>query len=61
MTPFPVIRRKEEEKYFLDPATIKQVEFPNIEDPPTVDLSVVIPAYNEEERRKFNLSRNSIY
>lgn len=53
MTPFPEIRRREEEKYFLDPATIKQLEFPRIEDPPTVLLSVVIPAYNEEERREF--------
>lgn len=62
MTPFPVIRRKEEEKYFLDPATIKQFEFPRIEDQPSVDLSVVIPAYNEEERCEFfNVNHDLVF
>lgn len=48
--PFPVIKRRKEEKHFLDPIRILNVDFPSVEDAPTVDLSVIIPAYNEEQR-----------
>ncbi|XP_011207742.2 dolichyl-phosphate beta-glucosyltransferase [Bactrocera dorsalis] len=48
--PFPVIKRRKEEKHFLDPIKIQNVDFPPVEDAPTVHLSVIIPAYNEEQR-----------
>uniref|UniRef100_A0A0A1XHC4 Dolichyl-phosphate beta-glucosyltransferase n=1 Tax=Zeugodacus cucurbitae TaxID=28588 RepID=A0A0A1XHC4_ZEUCU len=48
--PFPVIKRRKEEKHFLDPIRIQNVDFPSVEDAPTVDLSVIVPAYNEEQR-----------
>uniref|UniRef100_A0A1L8EDD8 Dolichyl-phosphate beta-glucosyltransferase n=1 Tax=Haematobia irritans TaxID=7368 RepID=A0A1L8EDD8_HAEIR len=49
-TPLPVIKRHKQEKTYLDPNILKNIEFPSIEDEPTVDLSVIVPAYNEEER-----------
>lgn len=49
-TPYPFIKRYKEEKYFLDPETIEKTEFPSIEDEPTIDLSVIVPAYEEEKR-----------
>ncbi|XP_055837621.1 dolichyl-phosphate beta-glucosyltransferase [Episyrphus balteatus] len=49
-TPFPIIKRHKEEKYFVDPNVIKKVDFPSIDDEPSVDLTVVIPAYEEEKR-----------
>lgn len=49
-TPYPIIKRHKEEKYFVDPNAIKKVDFPSIDDDPTVDLTVVIPAYEEEKR-----------
>nr|XP_014086339.2 dolichyl-phosphate beta-glucosyltransferase isoform X2 [Bactrocera oleae] len=48
--PFPVIKRRKEERHFLDPIRIQNVDFPSVEDAPTVHLSVIIPAYNEEQR-----------
>ncbi|XP_067626255.1 dolichyl-phosphate beta-glucosyltransferase [Eurosta solidaginis] len=48
--PFPVIKRRKEEQHFLDPIAIKNVDFPTIENAPSVDLSVIVPAYNEEQR-----------
>ncbi|XP_065357594.1 dolichyl-phosphate beta-glucosyltransferase [Calliphora vicina] len=48
--PLPVIKRRKQEKTFLDPNILKNFEFPSIEDEPTVDLSVIVPAYNEEQR-----------
>ncbi|KAM7351538.1 dolichyl-phosphate beta-glucosyltransferase wollknaeuel [Cochliomyia hominivorax] len=48
--PLPVIKRHKQEKTFLDPNVLKNFEFPSIEDEPTVDLSVIVPAYNEEQR-----------
>ncbi|XP_017465014.1 PREDICTED: dolichyl-phosphate beta-glucosyltransferase [Rhagoletis zephyria] len=49
-SPFPVIKRRKEETHFLDPIAIQNVNFPSISDAPTLDLSVIIPAYNEEQR-----------
>ncbi|KAE8627291.1 hypothetical protein XENTR_v10006928 [Xenopus tropicalis] len=45
----PNLHRSEEEKYFTD-SKGKKEPFPSIHDPPTKDLSVVVPSYNEEER-----------
>ncbi|KAH9638230.1 hypothetical protein HF086_013668 [Spodoptera exigua] len=49
-SPYPKMERFEEEKTYNDPRSKKRVAFPNIEDPHSVHLSVVVPAYNEEER-----------
>ncbi|KAF9421742.1 hypothetical protein HW555_002423 [Spodoptera exigua] len=49
-SPYPEMERFEEEKTYNDPRSKKRVAFPNIEDPHSVHLSVVVPAYNEEER-----------
>lgn len=46
------LTRHEKEKYFLTSTGEKQV-FPSLHDPPSRELSVVIPAYNEELRSKF--------
>nr|CAG4635006.1 EOG090X0BIY [Alona affinis] len=40
----------EEEKSYFNPATKDRKPFPSIEDKPSVLLSVIIPAYNEEAR-----------
>lgn len=46
----PIIKRYKSEKTFLNPLTQERVEFPFNEANGTVSLSVVVPAYNEEER-----------
>lgn len=38
------------ERIFFDPSGNKQVPFPSLFDEPTKELSIVIPAYNEQER-----------
>jgi len=38
-----------QEKFFIDEEG-KEVEFPSLEDQFSIDLSVIVPAYNEEER-----------
>lgn len=48
--PKPNLSRSEQEKAFLDPKQGKSIPFPSLTDPPSVDLSVIVPAYNEEER-----------
>ncbi|XP_033743428.1 dolichyl-phosphate beta-glucosyltransferase-like [Pecten maximus] len=47
---YPDLGRFESEEYFLDPKKKEKIKFPSIHDPPSVDLTVVVPAYNEEER-----------
>uniref|UniRef100_A0A1L8E2Q5 Dolichyl-phosphate beta-glucosyltransferase n=1 Tax=Nyssomyia neivai TaxID=330878 RepID=A0A1L8E2Q5_9DIPT len=49
-TPHPRILRHKEEKYYTDPSTREQKPFPSIEEEASVDLSVIVPAYNEESR-----------
>lgn len=48
-TPFPVVKRFKDEEFFADPSGAK-TKFPLIDDDPSVDLSVIIPAYEEEKR-----------
>jgi dolichyl-phosphate beta-glucosyltransferase len=48
--PFPLIKRYVEEKYFIDPVSGDKCLFPSIDDAPTLELSVIIPAYEEEKR-----------
>lgn len=50
---YPDIKVYESEKFFRDTAAGKQLEFPSIKDAPTKSLSVIIPAYNEENRCKY--------
>lgn len=50
--PYPTITRHKDEKCYLDPKTVKTIEFPSLDDSPTLDLSVIVPAYNEEKRCK---------
>ena len=45
----PNLSREESEKYFKTSAGNLQA-FPSIFDAPTLKLSVIVPAYNEEER-----------
>ncbi|XP_044256113.1 dolichyl-phosphate beta-glucosyltransferase [Tribolium madens] len=47
---YPVILRSKKEKEFLDPVTGNTILFPSIEDKPSKKLSVIVPAYNEENR-----------
>uniref|UniRef100_A0A8D0HD36 Dolichyl-phosphate beta-glucosyltransferase n=1 Tax=Sphenodon punctatus TaxID=8508 RepID=A0A8D0HD36_SPHPU len=45
----PNLTRHEEEKFFIS-AEGKKESVPSIHDPPTRELSVVVPSYNEEDR-----------
>lgn len=51
--PYPEIWRDEKEKYFLNLKTKNIEAFPSLYEKWSVHLSVVIPAYNEEERCKY--------
>jgi dolichyl-phosphate beta-glucosyltransferase len=44
--------RFDKEKYFSNPKSGQQEKFPTIDDEPTIDLSVIVPAYDEQDRRK---------
>lgn len=50
-TPFPQITRDKREKYFKNSGNGESQEFPSIDDEPSIELSVVIPAFDEEQRR----------
>ncbi|XP_074906646.1 dolichyl-phosphate beta-glucosyltransferase isoform X2 [Buteo buteo] len=45
----PTLHRHEEEKFFVNTEGRKE-PVPSIHDPPTRELSVVVPSYNEEDR-----------
>jgi dolichyl-phosphate beta-glucosyltransferase len=46
---YPELGRYESEKYFFNEKHEKCI-FPSINDSASVELSVIVPAYNEEER-----------
>ncbi|XP_043602362.1 dolichyl-phosphate beta-glucosyltransferase isoform X1 [Bombus pyrosoma] len=48
--PYPEIWQDEKEKYFLNPKTKKTEAFPSLYEKWSVHLSVIVPAYNEEQR-----------
>lgn len=50
--PYPELGRFESEKYFLNEKNEKCL-FPSINEPASVELSVIVPAYNEEERCRY--------
>ncbi|KAL9927579.1 dolichyl-phosphate beta-glucosyltransferase wollknaeuel [Glossina fuscipes fuscipes] len=49
-TPLPIIKRHKKEQRYFDPVIVSDAEFPSIEEEPSLDLSVIIPAFNEEKR-----------
>lgn len=50
--PYPILHRHEKEEFFEDPVTERRDKFPSIYDEPTIELSVIVPAYDEEKRCK---------
>ena len=44
--------RFEEENFFINPETNEKVAFPSINEQSSLLLSVIVPAYNEEQRCK---------
>jgi hypothetical protein len=48
--PYPEVMRYEREKSFEDPNTKGRTPFPSLGDEPSTSLSVIVPAFNEEER-----------
>jgi dolichyl-phosphate beta-glucosyltransferase len=52
-TPCPVALRTKKEMSFFDPKSGKTNEFPSLNDPWSIHLSVIVPAYEEEIRRKY--------
>ncbi|CAH0721456.1 unnamed protein product, partial [Brenthis ino] len=48
--PYPSVERMEEEEFYKDSISKRKVKFPSIQDPYSVHLSVIVPAYNEEDR-----------
>lgn len=59
----PDLSFHDDENYFISRSSKEgRVQFPTIDSTPEVDLSVIVPAYNEESRRKSNiLTTMSIY
>lgn len=50
----PNLARAESEKVYTDPKTGKKHPFPSTLDPqPSVYMTLVVPAYNEQERSEF--------
>lgn len=49
----PDISCHESEKYFLDVKSKRQLPFPSLDDSASLDLTVVVPSYNEQERCKW--------
>ena len=46
-------KRYECERYFYDPISDSRVTFPSSSAKPDVDLSVIVPAYNEGQRSEY--------
>ncbi|XP_065884803.1 dolichyl-phosphate beta-glucosyltransferase-like isoform X2 [Dysidea avara] len=46
----PNLSRSQNERTYLDPSTKQRHEFPSLEDNASLSLSVIVPAYKEEER-----------
>lgn len=43
----------DKENYFVNTKSEEgRTKFPSIDDPPEIDLSIIVPAYNEESRRR---------
>jgi len=46
----PNLSHHDSEKYYFDPTLNSKVPFPSLSEEASVDLTVVVPAYNEEQR-----------
>ena len=60
-SPQPNLLRHALEKSFVDPSTRERIPFPSINDPASLDLSVVVPSYNEEKRLPVMLDESLEY
>ena len=49
----PDVYMFESEKTFLNPKTKEKVKFASVFEKSSINLSVVVPAYNEEQRSKY--------
>ncbi|KAK8401646.1 hypothetical protein O3P69_001043 [Scylla paramamosain] len=58
---FPSIASHESEDFFSDPSSGKKLPFPSITDKPSISLTVVVPAYNEEKRLPVMLEESLTY
>ncbi|XP_035828169.1 dolichyl-phosphate beta-glucosyltransferase isoform X2 [Aplysia californica] len=47
---YPVVSRHDSEKFYFDPSSKSKRMFPDYSENPSLDLSVIVPAYNEEQR-----------
>ncbi|CAG9762348.1 unnamed protein product [Ceutorhynchus assimilis] len=47
---YHIVYRSKKELHFYDPVNGEEIKFPSINDNPSVNLSIVVPAYNEEKR-----------
>lgn len=59
--PLPSWRRHESEKYFQDPATGRKSLFPSLDDVPSLTLSVIVPAFNEQDRCEFTTTLDDFH
>lgn len=48
--PYPMLNRHDSEKFYFDPGSKSKRKFPDYNEPASLDLSVIVPAYNEEQR-----------
>lgn len=53
--PYPIVEQFEEESTYNDPKSKKRLKFPSISEAESLNLSVIVPAYNEEKRCKLLL------
>ena len=58
----PMLSRFESEKYYKDPNKNNATyPFPFMEEEGSIDLSVIVPSYNEEERCEYKLTAIVLY
>lgn len=51
---FAEVERFPDEKYFIDPSKQDtKIPFPYLEPESSIELSIIVPSYNEEERCKY--------
>jgi dolichyl-phosphate beta-glucosyltransferase len=59
---YPLSRKAtKSEGYYVDPKTGRLLKFPKLNDKPTVKLSIIIPAYNEEKRLPLMMKETMAY
>ena len=57
----PDVYMFESEKTFLNPKTKEKVKFASVFEKSSINLSVVVPAYNEEQRSEYTRSWNVVH